>query len=137
MRIYSPVALNKKWYVTLFYREVGEPLPVRIGRNLLSYGRGREHSGRLAHCQIEVTDEPYSIEIFPKGRLLGVVTALEPGIDERFKSTLSPADEVELARPGEIVVVDDLKLADEVIGNNDKIRQQLEVLKGKRRKFYG
>ena len=108
MRFYSPASASPQWFLTLFFRETGQPNPVRVGKSVLSYGKGREAFGRLAYCQMEVKNEHASIELFPGARLLAAVCSPTPGLDQSFVSSLSPQDEVELVKPEEIVVVQDM-----------------------------
>lgn len=106
MRFYSPAVRSHEWFLTLFFRETGRPNVVRIGKNKLLFGKGPEAYGQLSHCQIQVTDEDHSIEVFPGARLLGMVCSPEPGMDGRYLQSLSPADEVELVNPNELAVLE-------------------------------
>lgn len=137
MRFICPTCVEKKWYLTIFFREVGSPQPVRIGTSVLTFGKGREARGQLAYCQIEVTDEAASVEFFPGAKILGVVCSPNPGLDKRYMESLGSIDEVELANPNDIVEISDMSLAREVAGSSSSIQKQLDVLDRKRRKFIG
>lgn len=137
MRIWTPACREKQYFITIYFREVGAPQLIRIGREVLSFGSGREHAGKLARVQIEVKDGEGSIELFPGSKILGIVINEEAGIDERYQATLNPKmDEVELVNPFDIVVMPG-DLARDVAGDNPKFKQQLEVLNGSRRRFVG
>jgi len=137
MRIWTPTCREKRYWLTLYFRETGQRHLLRVGREVLSYGKGREHAGKLARVQIEVTDGEGSIELFPGARILGIVLHDDAIIDERYQATLNPkVDEVELVNPHEIVVMPS-DLARDVAGDNPQFKKQLEVLNGSRRKFVG
>jgi|SRR5262249_55713413 len=144
MRLLSCVpARGKKWHFSIFYREVGSPQPVVVGSSALSYGKGMEHVGKLAITSAEVTDDYSSINLFPGARILAVVISDEKINALNYASVLTPADEVELVKPSDIVVVDDLSLMRDVVNGSgggegvDSVRRNLETIEGKRRKFYG
>jgi len=137
MRIWTPVCSEKRYFLTLYFRETGQRHFLRVGRELLSYGKGPEHMGKYTRVQVEVTDGEGSIELFPGAKILGVVLHTEAGIDERYQTSLNPQiDEVELVKPSDVVVVSG-GLAKEIAGDNQQFRNQLEVLNGKRRRFIG
>lgn len=137
MRIWTPACREKQYFLTLYFRETGSPNYLRIGRETVSFGSGREAAGRLARAQIEVTDGEGSIELFPGAKILGVVVNEEAGFDLRYQSTLNPKfDEIELIRPSDIVVMPG-DLAKEVAIGNEGFTRQLEVIRGKRKRFVG
>lgn len=137
MRIWTPVCREKRYFLTLFYREVGAPQFLRIGRETISFGKGREHAGKLTRTQIEITDCAGSVELFPGAQILGLVLHDEPGIDPKYQATLNPeVDEVIFTSPHEIVIVPG-DLAKDIAGDNQRFKNQLEVLNGKRRRFVG
>ena len=136
MRIATPACLGKDWFVHLFFREVGHPFPVRIGKSVVSVGRGREHYGQLGRVKIDVTADQSDIELFAGSRIISVVASLTPKVPDHYFRSLSPRDEVELANPNDIVVVDDMALMRDVSkGRSDQLLQQIEVQENKRRRF--
>ena len=126
MRFYSPMSRLPKWYLTIFFREVGKPQLVRIGKSHQMFGRGPEHEGKLAICQIEIKEEHASVEVFPGSVVLGIVCAPEPGIDQHFRDSLSPADEAELVRPSEILVADGALMSQVSEMNPSWLQKQLD-----------
>lgn len=138
MKFYSPGCRSQQWFLTLFFRERGRKNLVKVGSNVVEYGRGRDHTNRLSIAQIEWKDEPYAVELFPGSRLLAVVCSPEPQIDRNFAGSLCPADEVELVKPSEIVEISDPKLAEEITAKGeDSVKRDLEVLNGSRKRIYG
>lgn len=137
MRIWTPTCRDKRYWLTLYFRETGQKNFIRVGKEILSFGKGREHAGRLARVQVEITDGEGAIELFPGARILSVVLSDAPGIDERHQASLNPnADEVELVKCSEIVVMPG-DFAKDLAGENPQFKKQMEVLNGKRRRFVG
>ena len=136
MRIATPACLGKKWFVHIFFREIGHPFPVRIGKSLVNVGKGREHYGKLARVTIEVEADQSDIELFAGSRIISVVASLTPTVPDQYYRSLSPRDEVELANPNDIITVDDAALMRDVSkGRSDQLFQQLEVQEKKRRRM--
>jgi hypothetical protein len=129
MRFFTPLAHKDKWWLTIFYRETGKPNPIRIGSGRLWFG-GDLPPGTLAIKQIEVVQEAASIELFPGTIVMAIVASEEPGIDERFKESLSPMDEVELMRPSDIVTA-----PAELLGDLAKGSSMLQKQIGDRKRF--
>lgn len=137
MRIYTPACRTEDWFLTIFYREVGRPQPVRVGRDLGQFGHGAEHMDRVGMTQMELHRNSASVELFPGARILAVVCSPEKKIDKRFAESLTLRDEVELANPYDMINVSP-ELASEMKGENtDIVKRQLEVMNGKRKTFYG
>lgn len=135
-------ARNKQWFFSIFYREVGAPQPFVVGQNALSFGKGPDVTGRLGVVSAEVKDDYSSLSVFPGSRILAVVMSDQPINAMRYAEQLTPADEVELVKPSDIVVVSDPSLAMDVVNNSgggmgvDSVRRDLEALNGHRRKFF-
>jgi hypothetical protein len=124
MRFYTPLSRNEKWYLTIFFREVGAPQPLRVGSGRIFFGGGPERTGQLTISQFEVLREPASIEVFPGAIVLAIVASEEPGIDEKFKASLSPLDEAELVRPSDIVMAD-AGLINDLAKGSSQLEKQL------------
>ncbi len=137
MRIWTDTCREKQYFLTIYFEETGSRHYVRVGRETLMFGKGRGHAGKLARVQIEVKDGEGAIEFFPGAIILGVNLSSEAGIDERYQATLNPKyDAVQLVSPRDsIILPPDLAL--DVAGDNQKLKTQLEVLNGKRRRFIG
>ena len=139
MRIWTTICREKRYWLTIFFRETGRKQLLRVGKQTITFGKGRGHAGKLARIQIEVTDGDGSIEFFPGAKILGVVMSDEPGIDPRFQASLRPRiDEVELVNPNDAIIIAP-DLARDVAGDkqNQAFKTQLEVLNGHRRTFIG
>ena len=137
MRIWVPTCREKRYFLTIYFRETGRPNYIRVGPRKLAFGKGREYAGRLARIQVEIIDCDGSIELFPGARILGIVVNEEAGIDENYEKTLNPkVDEIEFVNPHEIITMPG-DLARDVAGDNPQFQKQLEVLNGKRKQFIG
>lgn len=126
MRIKTLAQDKQRYFLTIFFREVGSPQLCRIGHNLKKFGKGRDHLGELAWVQIEVEKEGSSIEFFPGARILGIVCDENPGVDQHYVATLGPRDEVEFTNPNEIVTFNDAMARDVMASLDGKERMFLE-----------
>lgn len=123
MRIWTPMSRNERWWLTIFYRETGKASPVKVGNGKLWFG-GKLPPGSLAIAQFEIEREAASIEVFPGSIILAIVASDEPGIDEKFKATLSKIDEAELVRPSDILMVNDPALVAELAQGSEFLNKQ-------------
>ena len=144
MRILTPGITPTEWFLTLFFREVGHPIPFSIGPNAYTFGRGREFTGSLSVAEMQYTNEPYSLSLRPGARLLGVsISQVRVNIKAMAEELIRAKEpEVELTAPSGIVTIDDPELASDLLkhnlnGYNDSLHRDLEVLNGNRRRFYG
>lgn len=141
MRIATPGMIADKYFVSIYFEEIGRPFPVAIGGEWLHVGRGREYKGIVSMIEHEVDKNPDDIHILPPAIILAVVVSVTPTSKAKAREYMqklkASRDAVELIRPSDTAIVGDMELAKEVVMGNDKVLQHLHVAEGKRKTFYG